>query len=107
MRKREVEEMWARADDEAHERSAGSFKRALWYGNNSKLFGQNKGARKAIRNAPKMLVLGSLDFTGLAPGLGTLVGTSADILMSKGKDLYSGNIKPLTQQKSQTSQEAL
>lgn len=107
MNKVDVDKIWTDVQGEASNRSKGSFKRALWYGNNSKVFGQNKGARKAIRNAPKQIALGSLDFAGMAPGLGAAVGMVADQALSVGKDLYSAEVKPYLKTKPVSADEQL
>lgn len=107
MENTDVDKIWNEVVTEAGNRSKGSFKRALWYGNNSRLLGQNKGARKAIRNAPKKIILGSLDFAGIAPGLSAIVGTAADATMSAGKELYSAQIKILRKPKPMSAEEAL
>ncbi len=107
MNKVDVEKVWAEVVIEASNRSKGSFKRALWYGNNSRVFGQNKGARKALRNAPKKIVLETLNFAGLAPGLSGLVSTTADIALSAGKSFYSAEVKPLLKKKPVSAEEKI
>ncbi|WP_293268143.1 hypothetical protein [Neptunomonas sp.] len=97
-----VNEIWNEAVTEASNRSKGSFKRALWYGTNT-----NKGARKAMRNAPKKIMLGSLDFAGIAPGLSTIISSAADAAMTAGKEHYSAHIKPLRKSKPTSSDEAV
>lgn len=103
----DVDKIWDDVTIEASNRSRGAFKRALWYGNKSKVFGQNKGLRKGIRNAPKKIMLGALDFTGLAPGLSSTVGNVADLVMSNVKDMYSGHVKPLLKNKPLSAEENL
>jgi len=102
-----VERIWDEVVLEARNRSKGSFKRALWYGTNSRVFGQNKGARKALRNAPKKIILGALDFAGMAPGLSATVGIVADTALSASKDYYSASVKPMIKAKPASAEEAL
>ena len=72
-------------------RSKGSLKRAIWYGNNNVLLGQHKGVRKAIRNSPKTIAMGGLGaaLTNVAPGLSDLINKSVDVALNKCKTLYS------------------
>ena len=42
----QFQQIWTDVQSATNNRSKGSFKRALWYGNNSMVFGQNKGLRK-------------------------------------------------------------
>ncbi len=107
MDKSKLDQIWNDVVTEASNRTKGSFKRALWYGNKNRLIGQNKGVRKAIRNAPKKIMLGALDFAGLAPGLSATVGHVADIVMSAGKDLYSAHIKSMRKPKPVSAEEKL
>jgi hypothetical protein len=107
MENADVDKIWNAVVTEASNRSKGSFMRALWYGNNSRVLGQNKGVRKGVRNAPKKIVLGSLDFAGMAPGLSAIVGMAADTALSAGKDLYSAQIKPLRKPKPMSAEEAV
>ncbi len=107
MESSDVDKIWNDVVTETSNRSKGSFKRALWYGNNSKVFGQNKGARKALRNAPKKIILGSLDFAQFAPGLGATIGSAADVALSAGKEFYNANVKPLRKPKPMSAEEAL
>src|SRR5262249_27218310 len=71
----------------------------LWYGNNSSVFGQNKGLRKAIRNAPKQIAMvglnAGLDAAAVPPGLSDLIEAATDAVLAKGKDIYSAHVKPL------------
>lgn len=84
-------------------RSSGAFKRALWYGNNSAVFGQNKGLRKAIRNAPRNVVMGAIGAgmgaAGVPPGVSDVIAKALELAADKGKDLYSDKVKPLIRDK--------
>jgi len=72
-------------------RSKGSLSRAILYGNNNAIVGQNKGLRKAYRNAPKTISLGALGvaLSSVPPGVSTLIGMVVDTALSKCKSLYS------------------
>ncbi len=107
MESNDVDKIWNDVVIETSNRSKGSFKKALWYGNNNRLIGQNKGARKALRNAPKKILIGTLDFAGFAPGLSATIGNAADIALSAGKEMYSSHIKPLRKAKPMSAEEAL
>lgn len=75
---------------EVADRSNGSFKRAIWYGNNSRVFGQNKGLRKAIRNAPRKLGVGLLG-TVLPDGFGDLITEGVELALDHVKSEYQGD----------------
>ena len=107
MQKEDINKMWDDVVVETSKRSKGSIWRGIKYGNKSKVFGQNKGLRKAARNAPKKIILGTLDFAGLAPGLGATIGMFADFTLSKGKELYSAEIKPKLKNKPINAQEQM
>lgn len=81
-----VKKIWEDTED----RKKGSFKRALWYGNNSKIFGQNKGVRKLIRNTPRKAISFGI---GKIPVLGDALGFVADSALDLGKNTYSDHIK--------------
>ena len=76
MTEQELDKIWGVLWADTTNRSKGSFKRALWYGGNvSTKLGFDKGARKAIRNAPrKVLVFGA----GQIPEVGAILGKVAD-----------------------------
>jgi len=97
MENMQFERIWDDVQTETSSRSRGAFKRAMWYGNNSRLFGQNKGVRKAIRNAPKKVAMGTLG-AGLGaavvpPGLSDLISGAVEVVLNKGKDIYSAHVK--------------
>jgi len=72
MTEQELDKIWDALWLETTDRSKGSFKRALWYGGKkSTMVGFDKGARKAIRNAPrKLLTLGVKQI----PEVGSILG---------------------------------
>lgn len=92
MTERELDKIWGALWAETTNRSKGSFKRALWYGGKvSTMVGMDKGARKAIRNAPrKVLVIGA----GHIPEIGAIVGKVADPAAGAVKKIYSKYVKP-------------
>ena len=79
---------------ETANRSKGSFKRALWYGNNNMWIGQNKGLRKGIQNAPKQLFMSSLGAIPLPPGISDIFSEAVNIALNKGKEIYGDEVKP-------------
>jgi len=89
----QIQKMMDEVYKDTGNRSKGSLKRAIWYGNNNTIIGQNKGLRKAVRNAPKTIAMGGIGaaLTGVAPGLSDLISKSADAAMVKCKNLYSGS----------------
>ncbi len=93
----QFDKIWNEVQTETGKRSKGSFKRAVWYGNNSKVFGQNKGLRKGIRNAPKNVAKGALGAglgaAAVPPGLSNLISASVDLVLVRGKDIYSNHVK--------------
>jgi len=101
MDQQQFDQIWAQVLGETYDRNPGSFKRALWYGNNSAIFGQNKGLRKAIRNAPKnvaMIGLGAgLDAAAVPPGASDAIEAVVDKILEKGKDIYSAHVKQYIQ----------
>ena len=95
---RVIDSVW----DETLDRKKGSFKRALWYGNNSRIVGQNKGVRKLVRNTPRKL----LNFgIGKIPVLGDALSIVSDTALDLGKNIYSDHIKPRIRVKPQTTAE--
>jgi hypothetical protein len=109
MDQQHYDKIWNEVLTETYNRSPGSFKRALWYGNNSAVFGQNKGLRKAIRNAPKQIAMtglgAGLDAAAVPPGLSDLIEAAVDVVLAKGKDVYSAHVKPLTKSNAPTGAE--
>ncbi|MFO1078101.1 MAG: hypothetical protein U1E73_10315 [Planctomycetota bacterium] len=91
----QFQKIWSDVLSETADRSKGAFKRALWYGNNSAVFGQNKGLRKAIRNAPRKVATGALGLANMPPGISDAIDGVVDIVLTKGKELYSAHVKPL------------
>jgi hypothetical protein len=91
MTERELDKVWETLWAETTNRSKGSFKRALWYGGKvSTKLGFDKGARKAIRNAPrKVLVFG----VGKIPEVGSILGKVADPAAGAVKTIYSKYVK--------------
>lgn len=88
----ELDKVWDAVWQETTDRSKGSFKRALWYGGKrSTMVGFDKGARKAIRNAPrKLLTLGVKQI----PEVGSLLGKVSDPAAGAVKKIYSKYVKP-------------
>jgi hypothetical protein len=88
----ELDKVWDVVWQETTDRSKGSFKRALWYGGKrSTMVGFDKGARKAIRNAPrKLLTLGVKQI----PEVGSLLGKVSDPAAGAVKKIYSKYVKP-------------
>ncbi len=76
---------------DTYNRTKGAFLRALWYGNKNRFIGQNKGMRKAIRNAPRTALKPAIDAIGLIPGGGMLVEAAVDIVLNKAKDAYGSS----------------
>jgi hypothetical protein len=109
MEQQQYDKIWNEVLAETYNRSQGSFKRALWYGNNSSVFGQNKGLRKAIRNAPKQIAMAGLgaglDAAAVPPGLSDLIEAATDVVLAKGKDIYSTHVKPLLKSNTPASTE--
>lgn len=95
----QFQQIWTDVQSETNNRSKGSFKRALWYGNNSVVFGQNKGLRKGLRNAPKnvaMMGVGAgLAAVSVPPGVSDLISAAVDVALTKGKDVYSSHVKAM------------
>ncbi len=107
MNKQQVEKIWEDIVVETSNRSRGAFKRALWFGNNNILLGQHKGVRKAVRNAPRILATDLLGLASLPPGLNAVVTQAVDVVLNKGKDVYSAHLKPLIHNKPISAEEAL
>jgi len=93
------DQVWHDVHTDVYNRSKGAFKRALWYGNNSRLFGQNKGLRKAIRSAPRAVAMGALGAglgaASVPPGISDGISMAADVVLNKGEDIYSAHVKGL------------
>jgi len=91
------DKIWSDVQAETRNRNVGSFKRALWYGNNSMLLGQNKGLRKALRNAPKTVTMGAvgagLGALEVVTGVSDMIEAAVDTVLKKGKDVYSSSVK--------------
>lgn len=85
---------------ETANRSKGSFKRALWYGNNNMWIGQNKGMRKGIQKAPRQIFMSSLGAIPIPPGLSDIFSGVVDVLLDKGKDIWSDKVKPHIKERS-------
>ncbi len=107
MDKQQVVKIWNDVVTETSNRSKGAFKRALWYGNNNMILGQHKGIRKGIRNAPRILATDLLGLVPLPLGVSAVVSQSVDVVLDRGKDLYSGHIKPLIFNNPISAEEAL
>jgi len=92
MTEQELDKIWDALWLETTDRSKGSFKRALWYGGKkSTMVGFDKGARKAIRNAPrKLLTLGVKQI----PEVGSILGKVSDPAAGAVKKIYSKYVKP-------------
>lgn len=107
----QFDKIWNEVQTETNNRSAGAFKRALWYGNNSQVFGQNKGVRKAIRNAPRKVAMGALGAglgaAAVPPGLSDLITAAVETVLNKGKDVYSSHVKTKIKSPAQSAEEAL
>lgn len=93
MDQKQFDKIWASIKQQTLNRRKGAFMRALWYGNNNRVLGQNKGLRKGIRNAPKKLVLLPLEAVSLPLGVSGMVDAGADLLLDKAKDLYCSKFK--------------
>ena len=107
MDKQQVEKIWDDVVTETGNRSKGAFKRALWFGNDNRLLGQNKGLRKALRNAPRALSTDLLGLASIPPGLNVMVTSAVDVILNRGKDVYSDQIKPLIRNKPISAEEAM
>jgi hypothetical protein len=112
MENAQLEKIWNEIQSDVANRSKGSFKRAIWYGNDSKVFGQNKGLRKAIRNAPKNVTKGAigagLGAAQVPPGLSDAISAAADLVLSRSKDMYSAHVKGMIKgNRPQSAEEAL
>ena len=88
----ELDKIWDALWVETSDRSKGSFKRTLWYGGKrSTMVGFDKGARKAIRNAPrKLLTLGVKQI----PEVGSILAKVSDPAAGAVKKIYSKYVKP-------------
>ncbi len=87
---------------ETLDRSKGSFKRALWYGNKSPVFGQNKGLRKLIRNAPRKAITFAI---GKVPTFGDALSFVAERPLDLAKNIYAKTLKHKLFGKPQTAEE--
>jgi hypothetical protein len=108
----QFDSIWSDIQTETNNRKTGAFKRALWYGNNSSIIGQNKGLRKAIRNAPKTVAMvgvgAGMNAVQIPSGLSDAISAVADTVLSRGKDMYSAQVKPhIKSKQSPSAEEAL
>lgn len=102
MEDKQFDAIYKQVQTETLNRSHGSFKRALWYGHGTRFFGQHKGLRKNIRNAPRKAA-GAVISIGVGAGLGSVhVGFLSELIMpvidelaTAGKEIYSGHVKAL------------
>ncbi|WP_157472989.1 hypothetical protein [Eudoraea adriatica] len=78
---------------ETANRSKGSFKRALWYGNDNMFIGQNKGLRKGIQNAPRQIFMSSLGAIPLPPFISDIFSKAVEIGIDLGQGVYKTKIK--------------
>ena len=95
----QVDAAWTTAQQKSSDRQKGAFMRALWYGNNSRFFGQNKGARKAIRNAPRKIAIGTVsNVIGIVvpPGLTDVLTEVVDVAASAVASNLAPEKKPTT-----------
>lgn len=92
MAEQELDKIWDALWTETTDRSKGSFKRALWYGGKrSTMVGFDKGARKAIRNSPRKILILAIK---QVPEIGPILAKVADPAAGAVKTIYSKYVKP-------------